>query len=168
MRFPRPRRVRLTYYELAMASDVGRRRHIESILKGSTHRVAHEQGEARGWQQNINGACGECCVAKATGRYWGGTTETFKREGDVGRGVEVKTRSRHEDKLIVRPDEPDEAMFWLVTGLAPEWLVWGWMLGGAAKRKEWLEDPNGWGEAYFPPHEALEPLPRPRGWAGCV
>lgn len=144
-----------------MGISVGGRRNADSIFDPeSRHKVAHEQGEERGWQNNINGACGEIAVAKSTGSYWGGTVGTFTRGGDIGTRWEVRTNKRHEGECWVRKGDKEGSIFWLVTGLAPDYLVWGWILGSHAKREEWLKNPYGWGEAFFPPHEAMTPLRR--------
>ena len=82
------------------------------------------------------GACGEVAVAKAMGRYWGGSVNTFKSIGDlVSVGWEIRTRAEHSYDLIIRDDDQDDRVFVLVTGKAPNYVVRGWIKAGDAKER---------------------------------
>lgn len=150
--------VTLDWFELALAAEVGVRRQLESFREGRRDlygaKSAEGGGRGRGWHLHIEGAAGELAVAKALGRFWNGSVNTFRQGGDVG-AVQVRTRSRHWYDPIVRTHDRDEDYFVLVTGVAPSFRVVGWIRGADAKRPEWLRDHGGHGEAYFVPRDGL-------------
>ena len=149
--------VTLTDYELAQAAMTGMLRQISAIKIGYNQDKMKPAGGF--WQRHIEGACGEVAVAKAMGRYWGGSVNTFKTIGDLdSTGWEVRTRSDHDYDLIIRDDDDDERVFILVTGSAPEYLVRGWIKAADAKRGEWRKDYGGHGAAYFVPPECLREM----------
>lgn len=146
--------VTLTDYEMAMASDAGRLRNIAAVKRGYESRIS-----GREWQAHIEGACGEVAVAKATGKYWGGSINSFKSGGDLdSTGWEVRTRSDHNYDLIVRDNDPDDRVFILVTGLSPNFKIWGWIMSQDAKREEWRANYGGHGTAYFVPKLELNEM----------
>lgn len=145
----------LTPYELHLAASVGVRRQIEAMSAGRPDRHGHS---GAGWNLHLEGACGELAVAKALGRYWDGSVNTFKKGGDVG-AVQVRTRSKHEYELIVRQGDRDSDVFVLVTGVAPSYRVRGWLRGGDAKRPEWEKTHGDRPPAWFVPHAALKSFP---------
>lgn len=142
--------VTLTWHEAAMASHVGWMRHIKAMFAGKQDSHGYE---GDGWSEHIEGACGELAVAKVLGRYWDGSVNTWK--ADDLPGLQIRTRSRHEYDLIVRPGDDDQAVWVLVTGRCPEYCVRGWIAGADAKRREWLRDYGGRPAAYFVPVKQL-------------
>lgn len=146
---------------MAMAAGVGVRRQIEAFRAGRQDQhgatSAEVGGRGRGWHLHIEGAAGEMAVAKALNRHWSASVNTFKVGGDVGR-VQVRTRSRHDYELIVRPEERDTDAFILVTGIAPAFRVHGWCYGREAKREEWRQNHGGHGAAFFVPASALRTI----------
>jgi len=149
--------VTLTDYELVQAAMTGMLRQISAI------KIGYEQDKVKPsggfWQRHIEGACGEVAVAKAMGKYWGGSVNTFKAQGDLdGTGWEVRTRSDHAYNLIVRDNDPDDRVFILVTGTAPDYQVRGWLKAADAKRQEWKKNYGGHGFAYFVPNSELKSM----------
>ena len=132
-----------------MAAQVGVRRMLESLRKGS----AQANGCEDTWTPHIEGACGEMVVAKALNRYWSGSVNTYSQP-DVAE-YQVRTRSKPEYQLIVRPDDDDEAPFVLVRGRAPSYDIVGWLYGYEAKQSIWLRTYGNRRPAYFVPDEAL-------------
>lgn len=145
-------KVSLELNEVLMAATVGVMRRLASIkrnLKGTAG-----QPDDNRWQIDVEGACGEMAVAKALGIHWNGSINTFKRGGDVG-DLQVRASQKHNNCLIVRSGDRDEDVFIFVTGLAPEYLVHGWIVGKDAKQEKYLKAPNGREAAFFVPREAL-------------
>lgn len=146
--------VTLTQFELWLAATVGMRRQVEALRKGLPEQHGHT---GSGWNEHIEGACGELVVAKALDRYWNGSVNTFRAGGDVG-AIQVRTRSRAEYELIVRPNDDDAAVFVLVTGAAPRYTIHGWIRGADAKRPAWRRAYGGRPPAFFVPHASLHAL----------
>ncbi len=147
--------VTLNREQLQSAVNVGAARHMAALRRGLEDRHGALAG---GWSLHIEGACGEYAAAIALHLPWTPNINTFKGPaGDIGRGVEVRTRSRHDYDLIVRKDDFNRP-FVLVTGIAPRFRVRGWIMGDDAKRPEWLREHGGREAAYFVPFGALRPL----------
>jgi hypothetical protein len=94
--------------------------------------------------------------AKWAGMYWAGNLGNLGAD-DVG-AVQVRTRSRHDYDLILHPSDPDERAFVLVTGVAPEFHIVGWIWGREGKRPEYWDDPARGRPAFFVPQRALYPM----------
>jgi hypothetical protein len=150
-----PVSVRLEWFEISAAAQVGVSRNVEAIRAGYRSRM---RGKDSMWDRHVLGALGECAFAKATGRYWSGSVNTFKSGGDVGNTIQIRTRSKHDYDLIVRDDDRDDDIYVLVTGGPQEFLVHGWMLCADAKSKQFVSDYGGYGEAYFVPQSELRPV----------
>lgn len=146
--------VEFNKFDMMQAGLVGLLRHSESISRKHKSRGGSFDN---GWQIHIEGALGERAAAKAIDRYWSGGVNTFKA-ADIGDVIQVRTRSKHEYDLIVKPDDNDDHIVILVTGQAPKYLVRGWIAVKDGKKDEWLKNPNGYGNAYFVPQTSLHPM----------
>lgn len=146
--------VELTWVEVWLGSEIGKLRQFESLRKGLPDKHGFEGG---GWEIHVQGACGEMAVAKALGMYYGGSVNTFKTGADVG-AFEIRTRSRSDYDLLVRPDDKEDAVFIHVTGQAPKFYVHGWLKGSEAKQPQWLQTYGGRDPAYFVPAKYLKPI----------
>lgn len=146
--------VELTWAEVKMATTVGITRQIASLQDGRTSVAKME--EVLGWSNNIEGACGEMVVAKALGVYYDGHVNEFTRSvGDVD-GWEIRTRSRHNYDLLVRPRDSEDKRYLLVTGVAPKYCIRGWAYGHEAKQEKWLKAyTTNRPDAYFMPQREL-------------
>jgi len=147
--------VKLTAHELMQAATIGSMRQVSALM----NKLPDKHGfDGLGWSEHIEGACGELVVAKALNCYCSGSVNTFKLGGDLGSNIQVRTRSKHEYELIVRPSDRDDDVFVLVTGKSPCFVVRGWISGGSAKASEWKKAHGGRAEAYFVPHSSLLPM----------
>lgn len=142
--------MRLTERELLESAFAGVAKHVASLFRKGAHRWEPKPcptcGQPRkGWREHIEGEAGERFGCKFLDRYYEPKVDTFKRGGDQA-GFEIRTRSRSDYQLFVRPDDPDDRPYMLVRGVAPDFEAVGWMLGRDAKRDEWLGDPGGYGK----------------------
>lgn len=147
--------VSLSPLEMQHAAMVGALRQIESIRLRLQDQFGADPDNA--WSIHIEGAAGEMAAAKALGRYWAMPVNTFKEGGDVGE-LQIRTRPRHHNELIVRPGDRDSDIFVLVTGRSPHFRVHGYITGDQAKCSCWLHGYGGRPPAYFVPQSALRPL----------
>jgi len=144
--------IALEWYEVSRAALVGVTRNVEALRRGYQHtRVIHDE-----WNIHILGALGECAFAKATGRYWSGSVNTFKSGGDVGENIQIRTRSKHTYDLIVRDGDKDGDIFVLVTGGPTEFQVQGWIGAADAKKEKFKQNYGGYGNAFFVPARELK------------
>jgi len=146
--------VKLTSWELMMGAMAGVMRQVENCKKG--RRPAHGSGDSNDWQLHVEGALGELALAKAFGLYWSG--KGIFRGPDVA-GWQVRTRSKHHYDLILHETDPDDLVYWLVTGLNGAYRIHGHVVGSEGKRSEYWADPAGGRPAYFVPQKALSDEP---------
>jgi hypothetical protein len=135
--------VTLKWYEVMLASDVGRMRKVLS-MKQNRHGASNVS-----WTEDIEGACAEMAVAKHLGMYWSGGVDTFKA-ADV-HNIQVRWTPSHTNSLIVRDSDANEEPFVLVTGQAPTYRIHGWLWGRQAKQPQYRRRPNERPSAYFVP-----------------
>lgn len=135
------------------AAYAGFFRQATNICRG---RVDAYNFNGNGYDVHVLGAIGEYVVARTLGIFWSGPGTL--RASDVGRHIQVRTRSRHDYELIVHPNDEDDAPFVLVTGQGLDYVVHGWIMGRDGKQREWWNDPARGRPAYFVPHTALRAM----------
>jgi len=143
--------ITLTPYEIFIAAQAGVARTVENIRDGKKHNYGAQDKDT--WQITIEGALGECALAKYLGVYWDG--KGIMRGPDVG-DMDVRTAWRDNSHLLVHPNDSDDRKFWLLTGLNGKYVIRGWILGKDAKKQEYWKDMQGTNRpAYFVPQTAL-------------
>ena len=152
--------VRLTWREITMGAAVGVARRVRSLAQGLTDSYGYN-GEDDVWSREVNGALAEMAVAKHLGLYWDGSVDTFKRP-DVGT-LQVRHTVRLDGCLILRPHDPGDGIYVLVTGQAPMFTIVGCLRGEDGRRDEWVRDPGSVRPAHFVPQSELRPLERISG-----
>lgn len=143
----------LERHEIEMVAAVGVRRRCASLDRLADR---HGYNGENAWEQDIQAAAAELAVAKVINRYWDGSFDTYKR-GDVG-SLQVRSTKRPDGSLIVRPDDPDDAVYFLVVGEIPEFTVIGWIKGQDAKQERYERAPGGRPPAFFVPQDDLVSL----------
>ena len=149
--------VQLLATEMWMASQYGAMRQVENIKK--KRKDAFGASVRDGWQINIEGALGECAVAKAFGIFWNGNIGDLKGP-DVGK-AQVRTTHHDHGRLILHKfskDDPSD-YFVLVTGVNGKYIIRGGIRGYKGMQDEFWEDPTGEGRpAYFVPQDLLDDI----------
>jgi hypothetical protein len=146
--------ITLAPHERDLAAWVGVRRNDEAKRQGLCHKAGYK---GDGQKVNIEGAGGELAVAKALNVYWDGSVNTFKQP-DLQGGLQVRTRSRHDYDLIIRPGDAPEERYILVTGQMPHYRIQGWARGVDVMLPQYFKSPNDRPEAYFVPASKLQPI----------
>lgn len=147
--------VRLEWYELQQAASVAEARHVKSILDG--RKPAYGAKEEGSLEMHYQGAYAEIAAAKALGRYWPGSVDTFSRE-DIPPNIQVRATKNSSNRLIIRPSDNPKHAYVLVSGNAPNFTLHGWMFGEHAQNNEWVDAPGGRPGAWFVPQSALYPI----------
>jgi len=148
--------VTLNASEMLAAAFVGVRRHVAAIARGLADKHGLT-GDKDGWGLHIEGAAGEVAAAKALGRYWSASVNTFKAGYDVD-GIQIRTRSQDHYDLIIRANDPSDAIFVLVTGASPNFKVHGWILAGDGKCDEFVQSHGNRPPAWFVPQSRLNSI----------
>lgn len=151
MRIEPNTKVLLDWYELSVAAHVGSLRAVSAVHKG----MRRPDGTTSEWSEDVEGAAAEMVVAKALGIYWPAGVDTF-HVPDLGRALGVRHTKRPDGRLIVRTRDTllDETLV-LVTGQRGKYVIRGGLHVSDVDDK-FRRNPNGWGEAWFVPQEALE------------
>jgi hypothetical protein len=142
--------IELSPAEIQMAAFVGTQRTVQCLQKGINHRYGAKDTEA--WQRSIEGAMGECALAKHLDHFW---SKGLPGDTDVG-PHDVRQTHHANGKLIVHPSDDDNRRFYLVTGLLGKYNIHGYMYGRQAKQQKYWCDPQGTNRfAYFVPQSDL-------------
>ena len=109
-------------------------------------------------RRTLKAAIGELAFCKARGLYWPATVNTFRKQPDVYQ-YEIRTRSKPDYQLNVRPDAKDHAPYVLVRGMTPRFHLVGWIYARDAKqRPDWSKTYGGHEPAFFVPDKYLHDM----------
>lgn len=148
--------IRLSSTEMKQACEVGLLRQFNAIQKGYQDSFGFG---GTGWSEHLEGAMGEMAFCKALEAFYEPRMAQF-HDGlpDVGERTEVRTRSRHGYDLIVRPEDHEDRVYWLVTGKHGHYQIQGGIKGRDAKQEKWKATHGGRSMAYFVPKKELRCL----------
>lgn len=149
--------ITLSFFELWQAVQVGGMRNIEARRRGRPDTYGKNVSEMEGgWGVHIEGAAAEMAVAKSLNNYYEGVWREIDRSrGDVGR-VQVRSTMRANGCLILHPEDNDEHVFYLVTGIAPTFRIVGSILAARGKVDRFWRTDTG-RPAFFVPQSELSP-----------
>ncbi len=147
--------IRLSWFEVYSAASQGLMRRIEALKSGYDRDPV--RGAAHAWGIDIEGACAEMAVAKMLNEYWWSIGGPKRVPCDVGHGREVRQTPHESGRLIVYEKDIDHHVFFLVTGVIPEFRVVGWLVGAEAKKKKFF-DKKAAIPAFFVPQRELHPM----------
>lgn len=150
-------KIALEKHELRIAGMVAVERRLASM---GVMDDQHGYDGTNAFEQEFQSAAAEVAFAKGMDSFYDGSVNTFKRP-DVGR-FQVRHTSLPDGKLIVRRNDPDQDIFVLVTGSAPEFEIVGGIRGQDAMKEEYRQSPNGRPPAWFVPQDKLKRI-TPRG-----
>jgi hypothetical protein len=144
---PFPAAVELTMDEISIAHHIAGLRRIDCIENHRANGGGYGGFSGMAWQNDCLGTLGEMALAKQQGVYWSGNLNSFKAP-DVGK-FQVRAAEQERYQLIIRPDDPVDDVYVLVTGRAPKLWVIGWMTGREARQVGKWGSPNSQPEAWW-------------------
>jgi len=141
--------------EMLQAAMIGIIRQIQNLE--ANRQPTYGSGGGPLWQMHIEGAMGECAVAKYRGVYWNGNVGNLHAQ-DVGK-YQVRTGAGDNYRLILHPEDKNEDVFILVTGAYGKYNIRGWLWAFEGKIPKFWEDPSGKNRpAYFVDQTHLHPM----------
>jgi hypothetical protein len=145
--------ISLTDAEIFFAAQIGMMRQIEDIQRKKRSNTGETQFGA--WQRHIEGALAECAFAKHLGLYWSKTSWPHPDVGDS----EVRSTPRDWGDLRIKPDDPDDRKFYLLTGINGTYTIRGWIYALEGKKPEyWKRVDKDREEQFWCPQANLHPL----------
>lgn len=141
--------IELSLAEIQMAAFVAVQRTVENLKNGAKHKYGMK--EEHGWQMSIEGALGECALAKFLNVYWS--------KGTIGApdvwNVDVRTTPYPTGSLLLHDSDPDDRKFFLLTGINGKYTVQGYIYGREGKQqKYWRNDSR---PCFWIPQSDLKP-----------
>lgn len=154
-------KIQLTIEDIEQAAMIGVKRRIGAMRNQLGGRYGIPPNNL--WQIDINACIAELAVARYTQQIWHASTKP--EAGDVG-NHEVRSTTYPNGSLILHPADPDDAIFWLVTGdystTNGNMFLRGWIKGKDGKQPQhWTEKNNNKRPAYFIKQQYLNP---PETW----
>jgi len=114
-----PVRITLSAQEMTVAA-------LAAVEDKICNIIDDEPRKGLGWEYTIENALGHCAASKWSGLYW---MNSLRGGIDANARILVKVRKREEMDLVIRENDPRDAVYVFVTGDAPEFKVWGWYDG---------------------------------------
>lgn len=108
------------------------------------------------WNNDIVGVCGERAFAKHINVYYHTSVNTFKKP-DVGI-FQVRSTTKPDGKLTVRPGDSENEWFILVTGEGFTYKIIGGLLGADAMKEKYEWNANNRGLCWRIDQEYLTPI----------
>ena len=123
--------------DLTYATDVGRMRHLESILNGRKVKFPEKRhGEL--WGNHIESACAELAVARCSRRKWTGHINRFHERADIeGTNWEVRWSAIQQWKVNATNDTGKVVV--CVDGQAPTYEIVGWVIPELVRQQDALK-----------------------------
>ncbi len=146
--------VTLTWPEIMLAINAGIMRRVHAIRSGKAG--VYGARKASAWDNDINGAIAEMGCAKWANVFWSGTVGMTTLP-DVGEW-QVRSKLVAGDRMVVRPDDPDDSIFISVLVDPPDVTLCGWMAGIYAKQEKWLREYPPKPPMYFVDESSLRPM----------
>jgi hypothetical protein len=150
--------MKLTSPELMQAALCGSMRRI-TAMKDGMDTDCNCRNPKTSWATDIDGAASEMAVSKYLRRYWSGHVRNFTGDDVLG-GIQVRSTVYEQGKLILRPDDPDDAFFILVVANAPIYSIRGGIFARDGKIDAYFRpcDPVEGSPAWWVPQDALVDL----------
>jgi hypothetical protein len=152
VRTPRIVRVDLDTQEYLIALHAGALRQADNRFGNRKHKYEGDRRYSE--QMHLSGVVAEACVAKHFNLFWLGG----QRGGKDVAGCEVRAKMASEHRLILHPDDRDDAPYISVAVREGVGLIAGWIMGADGKQPKWWTDPKTGRPAYFVPNESLIPI----------
>jgi hypothetical protein len=148
--------VTLTYPEICLGAHVGTMRRVQNMKLGTARKYGQKEG---GWQADIMSCLGELAAAKHLDMFWAGAIGNYDA-ADVGEFYEVRATEWPNGKLILHPDDPDDAPHILARVTDNKVTLVGWVYGHEGKRPEYWTTVAGHPNrpAFFVPNDVLHDM----------
>lgn len=140
----------LTPIEIEISLLVARKRYLESRKMGLVEKTYLENSS----EVDQIGAAGEMAVAKHLGMYWYAGVNTFHGP-DIEPNIQVRTVKNPNHRLIIRPADNKEDIYFLVLNQSPRFTILGWIYGKMVCVDKFWMSPNGGPGAWFIPQSEL-------------
>jgi hypothetical protein len=137
-----------------------------AVSKSNGYKSRFQTSDYQRWLwHEVCATAAEKATAKLLNVHWSASVNTFHTYPDVLPNLEVRQTDYKHGRLIVRPDDPDDRFYILVTGVPPTLTVHGYISAKAAKQDDYWGNPDKPDEkpdAWWVPQADLKPLDVPK------
>lgn len=145
--------IALTSREIRLAAWIGCERRISSRERELTDRlITHDK-----WDADVESAASEMAVHKALDCFWSGGLDTFKK-ADLGKTFQIRSTKYDHGHLIVRPNDPVDHTYLLITGRIPIFTLVGGIKGTDARQDKYKITWDNGDTAWKVPQSDLRPI----------
>lgn len=149
--------IKLSLSEMIHGATIGAIRHYEAEQANRKMSSSFSKTDKDPMVSHVQGAIGEMVVAKALGRYFNPTVNSFK-DADLGHDIQVRLRVRHDADMGHNDNDNPDHLYVLVTGRGPDYCVHGWELGRNVRVPKYRQNLSSLGSLWFVPQNALRPI----------
>lgn len=154
-----PVMVKLNPDQIRYAAIAGTERMID-VIKNKRPNVYGED-DSLCWQRHVEGALAEYAVASWLGANWIPHHGTVDKPDIEHRGaiIEVRSTMKEGGHLLLKKNDPEEAIFILAIGVRGSYRLAGWILAGDGKRPWlWEDKANNGRPCYWVPQSVLNSM----------
>ena len=151
-----PLMIQLTHQDLLMAAQAGIYRRISALKRQRQELYGTPTGDL--WGVDIEACIAEMLVSLTLDKSWRPFAQSTKDiQADVGLNIQVRHTCRKDGCLILHKYDKDDQIYVLVTGVALDQQIKGWISGADAKHEKFWNTkvPR---PAYFVSQSVLKPM----------
>jgi hypothetical protein len=149
--------VTLTWSEICVATQIATMRRISNLRLGTARRYGYEDDYNHVWQSEVISCLAEMAVAKHLDHFWCGSVGDYSAP-DVNPIYEVRSTEWPDGRLILHPEDHDNAPYILARVNQSKVTLVGWLLGREGKREEWWTSVRPERYSFFVPNDELHDI----------
>jgi hypothetical protein len=150
--------VTLTWPEICVAAQVATMRRVQNMKLGSARRYGDDDFDGV-WQTDAISCLAEMAVAKHFDHFWCGAIGDYSA-ADAGPVFQVRSTEWASGRLILHPEDHDDAPYVLARVRQNKVTLVGWVYGYEGKQQEYWSAPQAHPNrlAFFVPNDVLHDM----------
>ena len=117
---------------------------LESKILGLNPSTTYETYDKAILERTINSILAELVIGRPFDKFYLPSTNTFHRQADVGKDIEVRSSTNSDSPLWIRDnDDPARRYVLVICDAMKGFFVRGWVYGYEATTDDWWFEPEG-------------------------
>ena len=150
--------VKLSLVEFNVAVQSATARTLVSTIQNLNHASTYKRTWLTRLQEEVIGCLVELAMGKLLGLYLIPEIGTYHHKPDCLHDIELRGTAYQDGKLIVRDNDASDRRYVLATVTGELVHFCGWCYGYEAKQAKYLDNPNGYRDAWMVPQDDLRPF----------